>query len=85
MIAVELVEPGTDRARRRADRRHRRRVPRRRACVVLTCGTYGNVLRFLPPLVIPDDLLDEALNVLEELRHSRGLSPRATSGRRSAR
>ena len=26
--------------------------------VVLTCGTYGNVLRFLPPLVMPDHLLD---------------------------
>ncbi|GGM02204.1 4-aminobutyrate--2-oxoglutarate transaminase [Nakamurella endophytica] len=41
-----------------------------RAChdagvVVLTCGTYGNVIRLLPPLVIGDDLLDEALTVLE--------------------
>ena len=34
--------------------------------VVLTAGTYGNVLRFLPPLTIPDHLLDEALTVLEE-------------------
>ena len=25
--------------------------------VTLTCGTYGNVLRFLPPLVIADALL----------------------------
>ena len=25
--------------------------------IVLTCGTYGNVLRFLPPLSISDDLL----------------------------
>ena len=33
--------------------------------VVLTCGTYGNVLRFLPPLVMPDDLLDEGLDVIE--------------------
>jgi 4-aminobutyrate aminotransferase/(S)-3-amino-2-methylpropionate transaminase len=34
--------------------------------VVLTAGTYGNVLRFLPPLVIPDHLLREGLDVLEE-------------------
>jgi 4-aminobutyrate aminotransferase/(S)-3-amino-2-methylpropionate transaminase len=33
--------------------------------VVLTCGTYGNVLRFLPPLVIGDDLLDEGLDILD--------------------
>ena len=33
--------------------------------LVLTAGTYGNVLRLLPPLVIPDDLLDEGLDILE--------------------
>jgi 4-aminobutyrate aminotransferase/(S)-3-amino-2-methylpropionate transaminase len=34
--------------------------------VVLTCGTFSNVLRFLPPLVIPEHLLDEGLTILEE-------------------
>ena len=34
--------------------------------VVLTCGTYGNVLRFLPPLAITDELLDEGLGVLQK-------------------
>ena len=34
--------------------------------VTLTCGTYGNVLRFLPPLVMPTALLAEALDVIEE-------------------
>ena len=29
-------------------------------------GTYGNVLRFLPPLVIGEDLLDEGLTILED-------------------
>jgi 4-aminobutyrate aminotransferase / (S)-3-amino-2-methylpropionate transaminase / 5-aminovalerate transaminase len=32
---------------------------------VLTAGTYGNVLRFLPPLVIGQELLAEALDVIE--------------------
>ncbi len=41
-----------------------------RAChaqgvVILTCGTYGNVIRLLPPLVIGDELLSEGLDVLE--------------------
>jgi len=31
---------------------------------VLTCGTYANVIRLLPPLVIPQDLLIEGLDVL---------------------
>jgi 4-aminobutyrate aminotransferase/(S)-3-amino-2-methylpropionate transaminase len=51
MIAVELVRPGTDEpdtalAAAVAKRCHAEGV------VVLTAGTYGNVLRFLPPLVI---------------------------------
>ncbi|MFG6504650.1 4-aminobutyrate--2-oxoglutarate transaminase [Microbacterium sp. P05] len=32
--------------------------------IVLTCGTYGNVIRFLPPLSIPDALLEEGLDVV---------------------
>ncbi len=31
---------------------------------MLTCGTYGNVLRFLPPLSISDELLNEGLDVV---------------------
>lgn len=34
--------------------------------VTLTCGTYGNVFRFLPPLTISDELLGEAMDVLDE-------------------
>ena len=34
--------------------------------VTLTAGTYGNVLRFLPPLSSPDHLLREGLDILEE-------------------
>ena len=34
---------------------------------MLTCGTYGNVLRFLPPLAMPDHLLAEGLDLLEDV------------------
>jgi 4-aminobutyrate aminotransferase / (S)-3-amino-2-methylpropionate transaminase / 5-aminovalerate transaminase len=34
--------------------------------VVLTCGTFGNVIRLLPPLVIGEDLLREGLGVLTD-------------------
>ena len=34
--------------------------------LVLTCGTYGNVIRFLPPLSISDDLLREGLQVVAD-------------------
>jgi 4-aminobutyrate aminotransferase/(S)-3-amino-2-methylpropionate transaminase len=33
--------------------------------LVLTAGTYGNVLRFLPPLVMPEHLLEDALTIIE--------------------
>jgi len=36
----------------------------RRGLLTLTCGTYGNVLRFLPPLVIDDRTLERGLDTL---------------------
>jgi 4-aminobutyrate aminotransferase/(S)-3-amino-2-methylpropionate transaminase len=66
MVAVELV---ADPAGKQPDAGLTARVAA--AChaeglVVLTAGTWGNVLRFLPPLVIGDDLLDEGLTILEK-------------------
>lgn len=65
MIAVEVVQPGT----KNPDADLTAKVAK--AChaqglVVLTAGTYGNVLRFLPPLVIPNHLLNEALDIITE-------------------
>ena len=37
-----------------------------RGVVLLTCGVRGNVVRFLPPLTIGDELLDEALAVVAD-------------------
>ena len=33
--------------------------------LILSAGTYGNVIRLLPPLVIPENLLHEALGILD--------------------
>jgi 4-aminobutyrate aminotransferase / (S)-3-amino-2-methylpropionate transaminase / 5-aminovalerate transaminase len=65
MIAVEVVAPGTT----EADPASTSAVAK--AChsagvVVLTAGTYGNVLRFLPPLSMPEHLLVEAMTVIED-------------------
>ncbi len=59
MLAIEFTERTPEVAARVAKACHDQGV------VVLTCGTYGNVIRLLPPLVIPDDLLTEGLDVLE--------------------
>ena len=37
-----------------------------RGVIVLTAGTYGNVVRLLPPITIEEALLDEGLDLLEE-------------------
>ncbi|MFM7776449.1 MAG: 4-aminobutyrate--2-oxoglutarate transaminase, partial [Actinomycetota bacterium] len=34
--------------------------------LILSAGTYGNVIRLIPPLVIPEHLLKEALEILDE-------------------
>jgi 4-aminobutyrate aminotransferase/(S)-3-amino-2-methylpropionate transaminase len=65
MMAIELVKPGTldpDAARAGAVAAY----CHRQGVVVLTCGTWGNVFRFLPPLSIGDDLLEEAFDVVAE-------------------
>ncbi|MGH3353504.1 MAG: aminotransferase class III-fold pyridoxal phosphate-dependent enzyme, partial [Nocardioides sp.] len=63
MIAAEFVDPATGNpdgalAKAVAAYAHSQGV------IALTCGTWGNVIRFLPPLSISDELLDEALDVL---------------------
>jgi len=38
-----------------------------RGVVAVKCGIYGNTLRMLVPLVITDDQLDEALDILGQI------------------
>jgi 4-aminobutyrate aminotransferase/(S)-3-amino-2-methylpropionate transaminase len=66
MLAIELV---SDLGKKTPDADLATRV--NRAChaqglVTLTCGTFGNVFRFLPPLSISDELLTEGLDLLED-------------------
>jgi 4-aminobutyrate aminotransferase / (S)-3-amino-2-methylpropionate transaminase / 5-aminovalerate transaminase len=64
MLAVELVEPGTTTPNPALTGRIALAC-HQQGLVTLTAGTFGNVLRFLPPLVIGDDLLNEGLDILE--------------------
>ena len=65
MMAIELVESGSNKpnaaltgaiAKYAGDQ----------GVILLTCGTYGNVIRFLPPLSISDELLRDGLSVVAE-------------------
>jgi 4-aminobutyrate aminotransferase/(S)-3-amino-2-methylpropionate transaminase len=71
MVALEFCEPGSTEpdpafAARVAKYCHSHGV------LVLICGTYGNVIRLLPPLVIEFGLLDDALAVLGDAIEAAG-------------
>ena len=65
MQAIELVEPGT-KTPNTAAMNAVVKYCQSKGVLILTAGTYSNVVRFLPPLVITDELLRDALNVLDE-------------------
>lgn len=65
MMAIELVKPGTH----DPDAELVTKVIaecQSQGVLVISAGTFGNVLRFLPPLSISDALLLEGLDVLEQ-------------------
>lgn len=61
--AIELAEPGTGRPLSELTATVVREAAQK-GVIALSCGTYGNVIRLLPPLSITDELLGEALDVL---------------------
>jgi 4-aminobutyrate aminotransferase/(S)-3-amino-2-methylpropionate transaminase len=63
MIAIEMVDP-TSGDPDAALTSTIAKAAHAEGVIVLTCGTYGNVIRLLPPLSIPDHLLVEGLDVL---------------------
>ena len=65
MQAIELIKPGTDEPNSEAQ------LAIIKFCIsqgvlIISAGTYANVIRLLPPLTINEDLLREGLSVLEE-------------------
>ncbi len=65
MQAIELVEAGTKNPNTAAMNAVVKYC-QSKGVLVLTAGTYSNVIRFLPPLVITDALLLDAMSVLDE-------------------
>ncbi|MCV2446705.1 MULTISPECIES: 4-aminobutyrate--2-oxoglutarate transaminase [Paracoccus] len=72
MNAVEFNIAGSDKPNPELTNRVREEALKRNL-ILLTCGVYGNVIRFLAPLTIPDAVFDEALDIIEEsIRAARG-------------
>jgi 4-aminobutyrate aminotransferase / (S)-3-amino-2-methylpropionate transaminase / 5-aminovalerate transaminase len=65
MIAIELVQPGTHEPNAAAVSAISA-FAAQKGVLLLTAGTYGNVLRFLPSLAISNELIAEAVGVIDE-------------------
>lgn len=64
MNAVEFNLPGTHTPDAEFTNKVRERALEK-GLILLTCGVYGNVIRFLAPITIEDDVFNEALGILE--------------------
>ena len=64
MVAVEFNRPGTGEPDAAFANAVRERALEK-GLILLTCGVNGNVIRFLPPLTVQDEVFAEALGILE--------------------
>jgi 4-aminobutyrate aminotransferase len=65
MCAVELVKDGSSREPAPELTQALMKSANERGLILLSCGTYGNVIRFLPPLVASDALIKEGMDIFE--------------------
>jgi len=64
MIGIELVKDGKEPYPEGV--KEVRRIALDKGLIVISCGTFGNVLRLIPPLVITEEEMNKALDILEE-------------------
>ncbi len=64
MVAVEFANPSNHTPDAGFTQRVRVEA-QKRGLILLTCGVYGNVVRFLAPITIPDAHFAEAMDILE--------------------
>lgn len=65
MNAVEFNVPGSREPSAAFANKVRERALSK-GLILLTCGVYSNVIRFLAPITIQDEVFTEALDILEE-------------------
>jgi 4-aminobutyrate aminotransferase / (S)-3-amino-2-methylpropionate transaminase / 5-aminovalerate transaminase len=77
MQAIELV---TDRKTKMPDPERAQRVidnARQRGLLVIKCGVHRNVIRFLAPLVVSDEELDQGLAIIDAALSAESVSANA--------
>jgi 4-aminobutyrate aminotransferase/(S)-3-amino-2-methylpropionate transaminase len=83
MRALELVRPGTNREPAKEETERVLRYCLEHGLILISAGTYGNVVRLLMPLVTTDEQFDEGLSILESALMSVSESLAATSSRQA--
>jgi 4-aminobutyrate aminotransferase-like enzyme len=63
MVATEFTTRGEPDATRA---KHMQAAVERRRLLMLTCGPLGNVIRWIPPLIVTREQIDQALGIFEE-------------------
>ena len=69
MIAIELVQPGTAQTTKLPNADAVSKIvayAAQQGVLLLNAGTYGNVLRFLPSLAVSDELIADAISVIDD-------------------
>jgi 4-aminobutyrate aminotransferase/(S)-3-amino-2-methylpropionate transaminase len=69
MIAIELVKPGTAQTTKEPNPDAVNRIiaaAAQQGILFLNAGTWGNVLRFLPSLAVSDELIADAVSVIDD-------------------
>ena len=66
MFALEFVVDSISKAPHPTAAKDIAAYCQQRGVLILTCGTYGNIIRLLPPLTISDELLKQSMNILIE-------------------
>ena len=66
MVGAELVKDPATKTPAKEETARIQKEALRRGLIFPTAGVYGNVIRFLVPLTIPDDALEEGLSILEQ-------------------
>jgi 4-aminobutyrate aminotransferase/(S)-3-amino-2-methylpropionate transaminase len=65
MMAMELVSDPKSKTPAAKETKAVKIAAMKKGMVLLTCGTYDNVIRLHPSIIMPDDILEEAMDILE--------------------
>ncbi len=65
MMAIELVSDPKSKTPAAKETKAAKVAAMKRGLILLTCGTYDNVIRLHPSIIMPDDILEQAMDILE--------------------